>query len=118
VTAPKGRTVQAAKSTTARQNGQNGHGNVFDLDAYQAEAVQEPFRFTLGGREFELPHLLCMDWHAGDGIVSDMVRAGLGEQWEAFNGCRLTAGGYNELWRQWKEHSGDVPGEDGASPGS
>lgn len=120
MTPPRARATQAAKSATVRQNGQNGHGAVFDLDAYQAEAVREPYRFILGGQTFELPHLLDMDWHAStdEAIVADMVRAALGDQWAAFDGCELTAGGYNELWRRWKDHSGTDPGESGASPGS
>lgn len=120
MTAPKQRATQAAKSATVQQNGQNGHGKVFDLDAYMAEAGHEPYQFTLGGTVFELPHLLDVDWHdsAGEAIVSDVIRASLGDQWAAFDTCKLTAGGYNELWRRWKEHSGVNLGEDGASPGS
>lgn len=33
----------------------------FDLDAAVSEAVGEPFRFTWGGQQFELPPILDMD---------------------------------------------------------
>jgi hypothetical protein len=114
-------TPPRAPGRPVRENRANGKPDAFDLDAYQAEALHEPFRFTLGGHRFELPHLLDMDWHVsanGETIVADMVRAGLGSQWARFDASELSAGGYNELWKRWKDHSGAEPGESSASPGS
>lgn len=96
-----------------------------DLDAYQAEARKEPFRFRLGGAEFELPHMSDMDWQVAigdDGIEAptghELLRKAIGDRWDEFVGLKLTAGGYSELQRRWHKHSGIDLGEDAASPGS
>ena len=125
-------TTTAAARKAAQNHGslKNGNGdgtprNIFDLDAYQAEAAHEPFTFTLAGQVFEMPHLSDIDWHAsldehgnpGVPTVHKMLREGLGTQWEAFTKCALSGAGYNELWKRWQEHSGLDLGEDDASPG-
>lgn len=121
-----------AASRTAQNHGalKNGNGgkaaSIFDLDAYQAEAMHEPFTFTLAGQVFAMPHLSDIDWHASlddDGqpgvpTVHKMLREGLGAQWEAFTQCKLSGAGYNKLWERWQEHSGLDLGEDDASPPS
>ena len=117
---------RTAQNHGALKNGSNGNGkaaSIFDLDAYQAEAVHEPFTFTLSGQVFTLPHLSDIDWHASlddDGnigvpTVHKMLRKGLGDQWDAFFQCELSGAGYNKLWERWQEHSGLDLGEDTAS---
>jgi hypothetical protein len=118
---------RTAQNHGALKNGNGtGSGSVFDLDAYQAEAMREPFTFTLSGRRFTMPHLSDIDWHASlddDGnpgvpTVHKMLRKGLGDQWDAFDRCALSGAGYNKLWETWQEHSGLDLGEDSASPPS
>src|SRR2546430_1822412 len=96
-------TTTAAARAAKQNHGalKNGNGSapasIFDLDAYQAEAMREPFTFTLSGQVFEMPHLLDIDWHAslgddgvpGNATVLQMLRAGLGDQWAAFNECMI-----------------------------
>jgi hypothetical protein len=125
VTAAKPRGAQSARTPGTAENKANGNPAVFDLDAYMAEVRRTPFLFTLGGETFEMPHLADMDWHAStvdgkpaDATVHDMMKAGLGDRWKAFDACKLTADGYNELWKRWQAHSGIDLGEDDASPGS
>lgn len=92
----------------------------FDLDAYEAEATREPFRFTYKGEDFELQHTQAIDWHELSNLNgAELVEVGLGpEQWERFNKLRLTAGGYKELQRRWFEHAGVSLGESKGSPSS
>jgi hypothetical protein len=112
---------------TPLENKRNGLPVALDLDIWQAEALREPFVFTLGGHRFEMPHMADLDWHVGegpDGVMSaqatihDLLKAGLAGQWEKFTAVRLSTGGYNKLWQSWQEHSGVDEGESAASPGS
>jgi hypothetical protein len=98
---------------------------VFDLDAVEAEAAFEPFRFRLGGRAFTLPHLRMLDRRVvaaadqGDFAAMDAAfRQGLGEDYEAFNQLPLSLHALDALFRGWLEHSGLAPGESPASPRS
>lgn len=108
-------------------SGQNGsEAAVFDLDTYAAEARKEPFRFRLGGVEFEAAHISDIDWIAaagGDDFSApltghELLKRALGGQWEKFTAIPLSSEGYNELQRRWHKHSGIDLGESGASPGS
>ncbi len=100
--------------------------DVFDLDAYAAEARQEPFRFRLGGQEFAAAHMRDINWQgiAGEEEFGaprtghELLKLALGDQWEKFEQIGLSSGGYNELQRRWHEHCGIDLGESGASDGS
>jgi hypothetical protein len=122
-------TTATARSRAPSNGGTGKTGGaavLFDLDAYEAEATRAPFTFTLGGKDFEMPHMGTLDWHHGldgDGnpiglTIHETMRLGLGDQWEKFDKLKLSSAGYNELWRRWSKHSSDDPGKDEASPDS
>lgn len=102
----------------------NGHGEVYDLDAYVAEVSHEPFRFRLGGVEFEAAHMSDIDWlpvAGGEDLTGNItghqyLKLALGDQWEKFTKIPLSSEGYNELQRRWYKHAGIDLGEPDASP--
>lgn len=96
-----------------------------DLDAFERDHRHEPFYFRLGGRWFQLPHMRDVDRKVLRDAVGDTdaaenaIRRALGEQdYKQFDAIPLSTGGYDELFRQWLEHSGMKPGESEASTGS
>lgn len=112
------RTVPAGAPAGLRA-ASNGHTSkpALDLDAWCAEARQEPFVFVLGGHTFTLPHVGSMDWQVTrDSTINQLLRTALGDDFETFNALHLPADGYNELQRRWFEHSGITLPESPASP--
>lgn len=93
----------------------------FDLDAVAREAEGEPFEFTFGGEDYELPpqpDLLAVAAAAG-GRIDQMLRRLLGEdQWNhmvespaTFNATHLEA-----LMDAYGQHLGIDMGNSEASP--
>lgn len=94
----------------------------YDLDAAIREETAEPFTFTLGGKEFTIPHMQDVDKaalyiadSAGGQDVLDALKLALGEQWAAFDKLPLSVSGVNKLYEAWLEHSGLKSGESQAS---
>lgn len=91
----------------------------FDLDAFEAEANRQPFRFRLGGDEFEAAHAESLDWHDIRSLdASDLFLIALGDDRESFEAKRLSTGGYKALQRRYFEHSGLNLGEGARSASS
>ncbi len=99
--------------------------DVFDLDVWVSEAKREPFRFALGGTTFVLPAAGDLD----KAILSDvnteapsatdivaLLRAGLADQWSAFDRLPVPISAVGELFRRWQRHQGVTPGESEPSP--
>jgi hypothetical protein len=103
----------------------------FNLDAIEKEAGDKVFRFTLGGRDWEMIPLGQIDRKQVKKIakltegateaesIEAMLTIGLGdEQWVEFEELPLSMEGLRALFEAWTDHSGiDVP-ESSASPGS
>jgi len=97
----------------------------FDLDAFIAEARQDPFRFKLGGRWFELVHAGQLDKRllteldfdrVGPSTFLPLMRAGMTEaDWEAFDALPVPLSAVGELFEQWQAHGGTSVGESSAS---
>ena len=91
----------------------------FDLDALAAEAGGEPFRFTFGGEEYELPPRI--DFRVGvalaEGDSVGAVRYMLGEHWQRILDSEQTLDGHlaGELLKAYMEHSRTNVGESEAS---
>lgn len=90
----------------------------YDLDAAIREDTADPFTFTLGGKEFTLPHMADVDKEAltlsdtsGGDAVLDVLKLALGKQWAAFDKVPLSVKGVNKLYEAWLEHSGIKSGE-------
>jgi hypothetical protein len=98
-------------------------GDVYDLDALEHEAEEEPFFFRFGGEEYVLPPHLDIRAAAalGGGRIDDGLRILLGaEQWTrlqqadaVFDDRHLVA-----LLEEYSSHIGVTLGELPASPSS
>lgn len=119
------------KTTKAAANGQASSTIAtadapFDLDAVEAEVKREPFVFTLGGRQWTLPHMEDMDrqiiHHIDQGnqkLAREAIRLGLGEDvYAEFDELPLSLGGVDKLFEAWMRHSGMASGNSQASTGS
>lgn len=99
----------------------------FDLDTWVHEARQEPFRFKLSDHVFTLPAAGELDKSVLSSVniaspsaddIETLLKAGLGDQWGAFDGMPLPIGGIGELFRRWQKHEGAPLGELSASADS
>ncbi len=92
----------------------------FDLDAIGAEATAEPFRFTFGGEEYELPPSIDMlavpAMVAGD-LLGGFRRLFTDEQWRRLQASPATLDlpKMLALLKRYADHSGVSLGEFGAS---
>lgn len=84
---------------------------VFDLDALEADANKEPFRFRHGGEEFELPFdpdILTVDLFS-TGQIAEPLRQLLGaEQYARLNANPATFGAskFMRLMEAYQKHIG------------
>jgi hypothetical protein len=90
----------------------------YDLDAAVREAKGERFTFSLGGKEFSLPHQTDVDKNflavadsEGGAAVLESLKIALGDQWAAFDAIALSVDGVDMLFREWNKHSGVESGE-------
>jgi hypothetical protein len=102
-------------------------GDVFDLDAVAKEASGEPFTFTLGGEQFELPVLTGLDRREfarflgaikGEDIDGALALLLGGQGWARFDALPITMEQVNKLLEAYLAHQGLTPGESSASTGS
>ena len=91
---------------------------VFDLDALEADATKEPFRFRHGGEEFELPFdpdILTVDLFS-TGQIAEPLRQLLGvEQYARLdaNPTPFGASKFMRLMQAYQEHIGTDPSTGG-----
>lgn len=81
----------------------------FDLDAYESDGAQEPFRFTTGGEEFSMTNLDDTDWQELDAAqtTGEVVLLALGdEQYERFCKHSLSTAKMKALVTKAKEYYG------------
>ncbi|MFJ5707610.1 hypothetical protein [Streptomyces sp. NPDC093105] len=99
----------------------------FDLDVWVKEARQEPFRFTVSGRLFEMPAAGELDKSVLTAVnidnpsardIESLLKAGLGEAWPVFNEIPVPLAALGELFRRWQAHEGVPLGESSASADS
>ncbi|MFD4833749.1 hypothetical protein ACFWPV_28470 [Streptomyces uncialis] len=101
--------------------------NAFDLDVWVRESRRTPFHFTLAGHVFDMPHAGELDKSilssvnmdapsAGD--IENLLKAGLSDQWAAFDAIPVPLAALGELFRQWQRHEGIPVGESPASSDS
>lgn len=92
--------------------------DVFDVDALEAEEKREPFRFRLGGEEYELPHVadltLRQQMDVDRGAIADVARQVAGD---ATADALLDALSRKVAAVQaaWLAHAMHKPGESAAS---
>ncbi|MEV4384023.1 hypothetical protein, partial [Streptosporangium sp. NPDC049644] len=94
----------------------------FDLDAIEAEAVEEPFVFRLGGEVFQMAAPEDADWQVTDQMsetnagLRSFVRDLLGdEDYERFAKHRLSNKQITALLDACNKHYGTSPGKSAAS---
>lgn len=92
----------------------------FDLDAVDAEAREEPFRFRLGGEVFTMLPPEEVDWQVADDIsggegLKAFVAELLGEDYERFAAHKVSSRKLGLLIDACTTHYGVTPGESRAS---
>ncbi|MFH8593090.1 hypothetical protein [Streptomyces rimosus] len=101
--------------------------NAFDLDVWVKESRKEPFRFTLAGGIFTMPAAGSLDKSVLKTVnidapsaldIENLLRAGLGDQWQRFDEIPVPLAALGELFRQWQKHEGATLGESQASADS
>lgn len=100
--------------------------DVVDLDALEAEATGEPFKFRLAGEEFTLPPLTGLDRKTFKVLVKafqgEDVDGGLaplfGDQWERFDALPMSIAQLNRLLEAYLKQQGLALGESSASTSS
>ncbi|BAU83125.1 hypothetical protein SLA_2192 [Streptomyces laurentii] len=99
----------------------------FDLDVWVKESRQEPFKFTVAGRLFEMPAAGELDKSVLTSVnidapsardIETLLRAGLGDAWPEFDAIPIPLAALGELFRQWQRHEGVPLGESRASADS
>lgn len=90
----------------------------FDLDAVEAQASNDPFPFTFGGRDYTLPHVQDVDrkvlLSADQGDIAAMTalfEVGLGDDYDQFNAQPMKLRTLEALFKAWLAHCGLEPGE-------
>ena len=92
--------------------------SAYDLDAAIREDVGAVFTFTVGGKQFTLPHQKDVDkstlviaaaTESAAGMAQ--LKIALGEQWRAFDKIKLSVDGIDKLFNAWNLHSGVAAGE-------
>lgn len=95
----------------------------FDLDAFVNDTERAPFRFVLGGEDWEWPGFLDLrvTMSLEGGNLEGALRQLFGpEQWQRFRDLDAVFdhAAFMELFRQHAKHIGSSLGESGASTGS
>jgi hypothetical protein len=116
-------TVRPRAAARAKLNADKAPDVVdFDLDAYEAEATGEPFKFRLGGETYRMASPEEADWQvqmaafSGDvPATEELLRQMLGDDFPRFEQHRLSARRLRELTKRCAEHFGVETGEGPAS---
>lgn len=96
---------------------------IFDLDALEVEATNEPFVFTFGGKQYVVPAIIDLRITAAlqRGDYASAVRALVGEdQWASIvaSDAVLDTARADLLIRAFAEHCGTSPGKSSGSSSS